>query len=188
MTTFSIFASGESLLRTLAKLNLIQLAERSTVITVNSSWRIAPWADIHYSNDHDWWAHEQVEGTGRKMCGYPFGEVPGTDQTYKYDKKQLCLSGPNLVWGGNSGTAAINLAVKLGAKRIYLFGYDMQGRTHWHGDHHPSIRKDFNFPMWIDRLNKVAISARRIGVEIFNCSDNTSLRCFPIVKPTEIKL
>lgn len=185
MTTFTILASGTSLPRTLKK---AKITGATTVITVNSSWRMAPWADIHYSNDHDWWAFEKMEGTGKRMCGYPFGEVPGTDQSYKYDKKQLDLCGPNLVWGGNSGTAAISLAVKLGARRIYLFGYDMQGLTHWHGDHHPSIRKDFNFPMWISRLNRVAVSARRIGVEILNCSDNTSLTCFRKIKASEVEI
>jgi len=40
-----------------------------------------------------------------------------------------------LGWNGNTGAAAINLALLLGAKRIYLLGYDMQRqdkRTNWH--------------------------------------------------------
>jgi hypothetical protein len=38
-------------------------------------------------------------------------------------------------WNGNTGAAAINLAILFGAKRIFLLGYDMKhidGRSNWH--------------------------------------------------------
>jgi len=38
-------------------------------------------------------------------------------------------------WNGNTGSAAINLALLLGAARIFLIGFDMQltdGRSNWH--------------------------------------------------------
>jgi len=40
-----------------------------------------------------------------------------------------------LGWNGNTGAAAINLALILGAKRVYLLGFDMQrkaNRSNWH--------------------------------------------------------
>ena len=40
-----------------------------------------------------------------------------------------------LGWNGNTGAAAINLALLLGARRVYLLGYDMQrrdNRSNWH--------------------------------------------------------
>jgi hypothetical protein len=41
-----------------------------------------------------------------------------------------------LVWATNTGETAINLALVLGAKRVFLLGFDMNkmadGTTHWH--------------------------------------------------------
>lgn len=41
----------------------------------------------------------------------------------------------SLGWNGNTGASAINLAILLGAKRIFLLGFDMKhidGRSNWH--------------------------------------------------------
>ncbi len=42
-----------------------------------------------------------------------------------------------LGWNGNTGTSAINLALNLGAKTVYLLGFDMSiidGETNWHDE------------------------------------------------------
>jgi len=41
-----------------------------------------------------------------------------------------------LGWNGSTGAMAINLALALGGKRVFLLGFDMglvDGRSHWHG-------------------------------------------------------
>lgn len=114
------------------------------VIAVNDAYRIAPWADILYACDYQWWRwHEGVpefEGVkvGLRGCkdgaGYE-GDWNGTDYP---DVMGLAYNGieglevkdPRFVRSGkNSGYQAINLAVHLGAKRIILLGYDMQNIT-----------------------------------------------------------
>lgn len=45
---------------------------------------------------------------------------------------------PDILAGSNSGHAAILLALKMGATRVYLAGFDMGfvgGRAHWHTEH-----------------------------------------------------
>lgn len=162
-------------------------AERCTaqrVITVNSTWRLAPWADVHYSSDHDWWEVELPEM--RRECSGAFwtghSEPIAPDVMHcPYDKRTRGLSrvAGRIAWGGNSGYCAIGLAHQFGAARVVLLGYDMQGDTHWHGDHEPSVWKAFNFPMWRQRFAEMAADARRAGLEIINCSRETSLTCFP---------
>lgn len=159
---------------------------KANVITVNSTWRLAPWADVHYSSDDDWWWHElpamRDRCTGEFWTGHRQGVAPDV-KVCPYDKRARGLSRVkgSIAWGGNSGYCAIGLAVQFGAKRIMLLGYDQQddGRGHWHGDHPDAIRKDFNWPMWHQRFAEMAKDAVRMGIDIVNCSRETALTCFP---------
>lgn len=158
---------------------------KAMTITVNSTWRLAPWADVHYSSDHDWWALEleamRAACAGQFWTGYPDG-VADDVNVMPYDKRARGFSRVRgrIAWGGNSGYCAIGLAVQFGARRIVLLGYDQQddGRGHWHGQHPESVRKAFNWPMWHQRFAEMASDARRDGIEIVNCSRETGLRCF----------
>lgn len=159
---------------------------KARIITVNSTYRLAPWADAHYSSDGDWWAlhwdaiAEQCKG--QLWTGDPKFSRPGINQC-PYDKRGRGLSARvgTINWGGNSGYCAIGLAHQFGAARIVLLGYDQQdlsGHGHWHGQHPESIRKAFNFRMWHERFAELAADARRLGIDIVNCSRETALECF----------
>jgi hypothetical protein len=157
-------------------------------ISVNNAYKVAPWADVHYSSDHDWW--EEHYDDMRALClgqfwtGYPDG-VPHSDvHCCPYDKRGRGLSmKPGVInWGGNSGYCAIGLAVQFGAKKIVLTGYDQQDKTgqgHYDGNHPDNIRKLFNFPMWRERFGEMAKDAEKHGIQIINASRETSLTCFP---------
>lgn len=153
------------------------------VITVNSTWRLAPWADAHYSSDPEWWGQELPEMrawcAGEFWTGHPEPIAPDV-KACPYEKRARGLSKVRgrIAWGGNSGYCAIGLAVQFGARRILLLGYDQQGE-HWHHPHPDSIWKAFNWPMWHQRFAEMADDARRMGIDIVNCSRETALRCFP---------
>lgn len=160
---------------------------KARVITVNSTWRLAPWADVHYSSDHDWWAESlpemRRECSGEFWSGYP-EPVAEDVRRCPYDKRARgVLDVPGrLVWGGNSGYCAVGLAHQFGASRIVLLGFDMQdteGLGHWHGQHPDSIRKGFNFPMWKERFAEMAMDFKVLGVQVVNCTRSTALHCFP---------
>jgi hypothetical protein len=172
MTDWIIIASGHS---APGSLEGVDLTGRR-VITVNSSWRLWPDADYHYSNDYDWWQHEAFEGRGVKLCGDPDHQMGH----WRFVKRHrgLCMDPGKLAWGGNSGYAAINLAYHLGAKRIYLVGYDMCGKSHWHGHHAAVVKKDFNFKMWIQRFKELSRDLQRQKVCAINCSPISKLDCF----------
>lgn len=163
------------------------LLKGRTVITVNTTWKLAPWAAIHYSSDHDWWECNvqamRRECAGEFWTGHPTYDEPDVKRC-AYDKQGRGLSKtPGVInWGGNSGYCAIGLAHQFGAKRIILLGFD-QGETkgfgHWHPDHPAKIAKAFNWPMWKVRFDEMAADAKASGIEIINCSRVTALRCFP---------
>lgn len=186
MNQWVILASGPSLCEEDVQA-VKDVWPRFNVMTVNSTYRIYPGADIHYSSDHDWWAEHLPEM--RKSCigefwtGYPFGRVADDVHVMPYDKKGRGISTkPGVInWGGNSGYCALGLAYQMGAKKIILLGFDMcdpHGKEHWHGSHSAAIKKPFNFPMWVPRFGEAAKDFERLGVEVINCSRVTALRCF----------
>uniref|UniRef100_A0A6M3IXF1 Uncharacterized protein n=1 Tax=viral metagenome TaxID=1070528 RepID=A0A6M3IXF1_9ZZZZ len=88
-------------------------------------------------------------------------------------------------WCGNTGAAALNLALLLGAKNVYLLGFDMkldkEGRQNWHD-------KNINKPnpkVYSRFLNGFRGSVKRDwkakfpGVEIFNLNPDSELDVFP---------
>ena len=81
---------------------------------------------------------------------------------------------------GNSGAGAIAMAVKAGASRVILLGYDCQktgGQAHWHGDHPAGLGNAGSMPKWPEQFKRLAESIE--DAEIINCSRETALTAFP---------
>lgn len=142
------------------------------MIVVNTSFRLAPWADVLYGMDRPWWrAHiEEVSRTfkGRKLTLWQ--PMPGGVERADV---------PNLPH--NSGAAGIALAAHYGAKRIVLIGYDLQhtgGRRHWHEDHPQGLGNAGSIAKWPAIF---ADTARRLpkDVEVINASAETALTLWP---------
>lgn len=89
---------------------------------------------------------------------------------------------PSLIHtGSNSGFQALNLAILAGASRVLLLGYDMQptnGQSHWFGDHPGSLNRASPFAVFRKAFEDAADQIARLGVEVINCSRETSLTCF----------
>ena len=84
--------------------------------------------------------------------------------------------------GRNSGYAAIGLAYgQLKAERILLLGYDMKmkGDTrHWFGAHPEGMEVASDYNSFIERF--ATISPEAYGIEIWNVTRDTAMRCFPV--------
>lgn len=168
---------------------------KGKVITVNTTFRLAPWADAHYSSDHDWWAANlpemRLNCLGELWTGYATATIADDVKVCPYVKsgRGILKKAGQIAWGGNSGYCAMGLAYQFGAKRIILIGFDMSdpnGKEHWHGSHDNKIKKPFNFPMWSQRFKEAAIDFEKLGVEVINCSRHTALRCFKRAKLEEV--
>ena len=83
--------------------------------------------------------------------------------------------------GNNSGYGAIHLAIKMGAKRIYLLGYDLQPaekKTHWHSGYPANTtHKDSVYKSMLDYFTKNAhiINA---AAEVYNVNNKSAITCF----------
>lgn len=109
-------------------------------------------------------------------------------------------------WNGNTGFAAINLAILFGSKKIYLLGFDMKRqpiseterckkaipektRSNWHKnnlDNNPdSVYKKFLH--WADFVER-DWHEKFWDVQIFNITDDSALEIFPKISLKEFFL
>jgi hypothetical protein len=173
--TVVCIASGPSL--TAEDVEKVRAAEHPVIVT-NTTFRLAPWADVLFGMDSKWWKeyHKEVDSvfTGRKLSTSHASKV--------YDAESLALC-PWFPRSLNSGEGAILLAMAGGAKRIVLLGYDCQTgeRMHWHQDHPKPLGNGASIKKWPKYFAGVAKNASRQGIEILNASRSTALTCFPRV-------
>ncbi len=88
-----------------------------------------------------------------------------------------------LGWNGNTGAIAINLALLLGAKRIFLLGFDMHlskdNRSNWHRNRLDKPNRKI-YDKFVKGFGKVAADLKKKfpNVEIVNVTDDSSLNLF----------
>lgn len=166
--TWAILASGPSMSQEVA-----DSVRGLNVIAISNTYELAPWADVLVSNDRRWWMNysDALKFQGEKYCG-------------------LCIDAPKgvtkfhgAISGSNSGLLALMVAVKKGAKRILLFGYDMGG-SHYFGDHahglpNPSQKR-------FESFKKQFAGYKPSGVQIINCTPGSALKCYPFGDAKEL--
>lgn len=87
-------------------------------------------------------------------------------------------------YGGNSGSAAIHLALLLGAKRVLLLGFDgklgADGKSNWHERtlERPNAAVYTKFE---EAFDYIAANFKRVfpGTEVLNCNPDSAYRQFP---------
>jgi hypothetical protein len=134
---------------------------------------MAPWADALFAMDVDWWrtyaAEVKANFRGQRFSS---NKLPA-----EYEVKHLLPA--HFKAHHNSGCGAIALAVKGGARRVLMLGYDCQktgGKAHWHADY-AKLGNAGSIDKWPARFQSLADDCR--GVEIINCSRETALEVFP---------
>jgi len=115
-------------------------------IAVNTSYKIAPFANILHFADCEWWRwngeHVMRTWPTDKIITTATSDVTHVNspriKRFWRDRNKFSDERAKL-HGWDSGTQAVNLAYHLGAKKIVLFGIDMQpapdGETQWHREH-----------------------------------------------------
>lgn len=170
-----------------------QAPQERRVIAVNTSFRLAPFADALYACDAPWWTTYLSLPRERGIAH--LSDWRGERWSASDDARRLYgvnrIKGrwgdghskePGVIhFGGNSGYQAIELAAQFGARRILLLGYDMQltdGKHHWHGLHPPNMGNGTNFAVWCRRAVEQAAGLQEAGIEVLNCSRQTALTAF----------
>lgn len=155
---------------------------RGPVIAINSSYKLAPWADVLYACDNKWWGWPDGQQALHTFRGLKFAldprakQWPGVTVLRNTGDSGLELNPTGLRTGRNSGFQAINLALHLGAARVILLGYDMHG-GHWHKPHPDGSRPPF--PTCLKLFPTLVEPLKAAGVEVINCTPGTALTAFP---------
>jgi hypothetical protein len=190
--TVFCLASGPSLTAEIAE----RIRGRRTIV-VNSSCRLAPWADVLYFTDSSWYearrelvaawpglvvsmsriAKRELPDKVRRIegIGDPSAMIPG----------QFPRPGAPVVrQGRTSGHTAVSLALALGAARIVLVGYDMRvvdGREHHHQEYSGPRDLDQYARDFVPAFKGWHADARELGVEILNATPGSALTEFPFI-------
>ena len=175
--TVAILCSGESMTQEAA--NQVRAA-RLPAIAINTTFRLAPWADILYGADAAWW-HQTPDARSFAGLRVSMEPVDGVLQVGRVGRVGFGDHPDGLYTLCNSGAQALQIAVKAGAARILLLGMDMTG-GHWHGPHAAPLRDTHEdmYPVWCDLLTQYAQAlCARGGPEIVNCSPVSRLMCWP---------
>ncbi len=190
--TVAVLASGPSMSQAVA--DAVRHLPR---IAINTTYRLAPDADVIYGSDACWWAqHPETLGLpGRKVCIEILPEiVPVLDEAIQvmrntgregFDHDPACLRTIN-----NSGACGIQIAVHAKAARVLLLGFDMHG-GHWHGAHPKPLSSETTLkrrPGYLERcVASMGRLARALPKEtmVINCTLGSALRCFPFVPLAE---
>lgn len=181
-STIVCVASGPSLTRD----DVDWCRGKAPVVAVNDTYRWAPWADVLYAADPEWWeAHDGAAGfAGLKFSLHgKAGRWPGVQVLEKTGELGLELTPTGLRRGMNSGYQAINVAVHLGASRIVLLGYDMQmasGVTHFFGEHPAGrMRRKSDYAAFCACFDSLVAPLADLGIAVVNASRESALASFP---------
>lgn len=159
------------------------------VIAVNSTFRMAPMADVVYAGDFLWWKTHINEARRAVSMSTQFwtqdstaAERYGLNRIKGVNRPGLGLNAIHA--NGNSGFQAINLAYLFGCRRVLLLGFDMKlgpnGERHWHPDHPGPLMQAQTFEEWRHKSTLLARDLVAEGCEVINCTPGSALTCFPM--------
>jgi hypothetical protein len=187
----AIVASGSSVTSEAVE----KLKGKCRVAVVNNSYQLAPWADLLYAADADWWREKKgaKEFGGLKVTCKPdtaiangifFVNLFGDFDT---DQDKILMEPKGTIGrGGNSGFQLINIVTQAGCKKQIWMGFDFLG-DHWHSRHpapmkNPSQR---TLDKWRRRLDQQAPTLADIGVAVVVTSKASALTAFKKVADVE---
>lgn len=157
-----------------------------SVMVVNNSWQLAPWADVLYAGDLEWW--QRYGKDARSFQGEKWTRCHIAARRYNINHIHrlrgfgLCRIPGHVNSGGNSGYQAVNLCYHLGAKKIILLGFDMhrQNGGHWHGEHEGMLSApNKHIIKWRQNFEALAADLKSQGCNVINATPGTALTCFP---------
>jgi len=174
------------------------------VIAINVAFRIGDWIDMVFFGDGGFYLANKVA-----LAKFPGLKVSCHSHVCKDNwvkflardgkKPRGISSTPYLVsWNGNSGAAAVSVAVHAGAKRVILLGFDMKlnnsNQQHYHNAYgrgiiniqDPHKRRKLPFDRHLRGFPIIAQDAGRMGIEIINASPESVISCFRKMTVKEI--
>lgn len=161
-------------------------------IAINRAYEVMPFAPVLWWSDSRFWRNhrdglERHAAIWKATCFTNYHEqdaIPSWVTQYRmtetagFDPDSRYLRS-----GNNSSYAAIHLAAHLGAKRIVLFGVDMQhgpaGETHFHDGHGIPHNAETLTTFMLPFFDTLAAPLAERGIEVINASEQSALKTWP---------
>jgi hypothetical protein len=180
-------ASGPSLTQAVAD----SIRGRRAMV-INSSWRLAPWADAWFFTDSGVFDAFRAEIEAYPGLVVTFSRKAKREMRAKIRRvrgewsDRFPPSGsPHIRQGRSSGHSGVSALIAMGAIDIPLVGYDMRtvdGREHCHTDYAGQPRDLGIYEReFIPAFNGWHADALARGVRIVNATPGSALREFPMV-------
>jgi len=182
------------------------------IIGTNIAYQLGNWIDWNLFGDDDF-IKDHLAGFNEfkglvVTCAENYDDMPSYVHILKRDRQKhigINLNPKRLSFNNNTGSAAVNLAILAGAKRIFLLGFDMvlkekRKYQHWHAEYR---KEKVNIEYAEEELRTarscmdkhlrsfpvIAKEAAKLGVEIYNVNPNSLITDFPkITLKTALKL
>ena len=172
-----------------------EILKKEFVIGCNTAYTLGKEiCDICVFGDVKWFTGNSKGFKGHKLQlekykGAVFTNAPALQNTtipwvWTMPRETKGLHTNALGWNANTGSIAVNLALLLGAKRIFLLGFDMhlskKGNPNWHDKVIDKPRKDV-YQRFINGFLRVAEDLKKKfpDVEVFNVTSDSDLEVFP---------
>ena len=142
--------------------------------------------------DHAWFKEHLKKGLldykGIVFTSSPYLQRSDYDWLWILTRHSRGLHLNALGWNKNTGAEAVNLALILGAKRIFLLGFDMHlgedGESNWHNNNLDKP-KEVVYKTFLKEFGRVAAALSRDfpEIEVFNITSDSALNDFQKVEP-----
>lgn len=163
MKSWFVIATGPSVSQ-----KIVDKLKPYRCVAVSNAHELAPWADAMCSTDKKWWQcnPKALEFKGRR---FSVRQEPGL-----YERIEAPTS-------TNSGLLGVRTAVHLGATRIFLVGFDMQG-SHYFGRHPEPLYNTTPARFEIFKREFADWQRKNKHVEVLNATPYSGLTCFQMVR------
>jgi len=160
------------------------LLKGKRIIAINRAYEVIPWAEIVYFSDvrfFDWHKEGLLKHAGIKASGNKHVDHPEVEK-YKFTGcKGIDLGHMKLKHGNNSGYAAMNLAVHLGARMIVLLGFDMKfsktNTANWHNGY-PVASRLTQYEKMLPYFESMREALDERGISALNACEDSAINVF----------
>jgi hypothetical protein len=162
------------------------------VIGINEAYTFGDWVDFTFIGNNKYYVrHKNALADYRGQIGCAGGKSyndPNVLTVYK--SNTICtMQRGRIGMANNSGIGAINLAMQLGVREIVLLGFDMglKNGINWHKNNvtiqfqKKQITERYYETVRKTMCNRVVDIVYGAGIDVYNCTPQTSLDCFPVM-------
>lgn len=149
-------------------------------ICIFGDWK---WRTLHLDNLRKYVKHGGIVVTNEPKS---IANTRHTPWLKPMKRQDVGLYRDALGWNQNTGASAVNLALILGAGKVFLLGFDMHlgkdGEANWHENKLNRPRANV-YERMLDNFKIVAAQLPKVfpGQKVFNVHDDTYLKSFPIL-------